>query len=195
MHERDFSKNQKLTTTSTGKGNDVEGKGKQQQTPNITRMQENRINPLDHGTVDVTGVLKDRIQISGKDGQQMGEWNLVGHKRKTSKQSRPAPIKGELEKFNLTIAENQCCLFVSGLNPDVDAQKVKDYIDETFNIKCKYGKMKTKKDKFKSSFKIYVPVDSKDKVMNGSMWGKGIIVNHFLHLRRNIDRELNQVIA
>ncbi|XP_044745937.1 uncharacterized protein LOC123307619 [Coccinella septempunctata] len=153
MHERDLSKNQKLTTTSTGKGHDVECKG--------------------------------------GDGQQMGEWNLVGHKRKTSKRSRPAPIKGELEKFNLTVAENQCCLFVSGLNPDVVAQEVKEYIDETFNIKCKCEKMKTKKDKFKSSFKIYVPVDSKDKVMNGSMWGKGIIVNHFLHLRRNIDRELN----
>lgn len=118
------------------------------------------------------------------------------HQRRTRiRQSRPAPIKGEMDIFNMKIAEQQCCLFLSGLNPNTTSEQVKECIDETFKIDCKCEKMKTRKDKFKSSFKIYIPVDSKNKVLSGNMWGRGIVINHFLHLRRNFSKEANQVAA
>ncbi|KAL3275866.1 hypothetical protein HHI36_020605 [Cryptolaemus montrouzieri] len=121
-------------------------------------------------------------------------WREVVKKR-NPKQTRPVPIKGAMDKFSLTIAEQQSCLFLSGLDPDIEPEEVKEYIDTTFKISSKCEKMKTKKDRFKSSFKVYVPTDSKQQVLNENMWGKGIVINHFLHIRRNFNREVNPVTA
>ncbi|KAL3283558.1 hypothetical protein HHI36_006697 [Cryptolaemus montrouzieri] len=126
--------------------------------------------------------------------QERENWREVVKKR-NPKQTRPVPIKGAMDKFSLTIAEQQSCLFLSGLDPDIEPEEVKEYIDTTFKISSKCEKMKTKKDRFKSSFKVYVPTDSKQQVLNENMWGKGIVINHFLHIRRNFNREVNPVTA
>ncbi|KAL3272259.1 hypothetical protein HHI36_022740 [Cryptolaemus montrouzieri] len=101
--------------------------------------------------------------------QERENWREVVKKR-NPKQTRPVPIKGAMEKFSLTIAEQQSCLFLSGLDPDIEPEEVKEYIDTTFKISSKCEKMKTKKDRFKSSFKVYVPTDSKQQVLNENMW-------------------------
>lgn len=119
------------------------------------------------------------------------EWKKViyGKKKHTLKKERPQPIKGEKGETNLLAAKQLSCLFLTGLKPETTPEQVKNYISETFNLNGTCEKMKTRKDIYKSSFKIYVPYESKEMIMNPSKWEKGISLNHFLHLRRYLPRE------
>lgn len=118
-------------------------------------------------------------------------WKTVVYRnrRQYSTKQRPQPVKGEIETTKLMAAKQLSCLFLTGLKPKTPVEEVKNYITETFNINVSCEEMKTKKDIYKSSFKLYVPLESKEIVMDPNKWGKGISINHFLHLRQYLNRE------
>lgn len=105
---------------------------------------------------------------------------------RSRKNRRPSPIRGENKNFLLQVAEerNSACLFLSGLHPNVGAEEVKQYIDGKTQILCKCEKMKTRNDRYKSSFKIEIPKEMRKTVMSPDFWGKGVVINHFLSVRR-----------
>lgn len=120
-----------------------------------------------------------------------GNWKKVVYKNKKqySTKQRSQPIKGEVETTSLLAAKQLSCLFLTGLKPKTKPEKVKNQINETFNIDETCEAMKTKKEIYKRSFKLYVPLESKETLMDSSKWGKGISINHFIHLRRYLNRE------
>ncbi|KAL3278835.1 hypothetical protein HHI36_016355, partial [Cryptolaemus montrouzieri] len=189
----ELQSNQKLTPTKTITNQEVKKiKGNQQH--NQTTSKQKRETTLLYIEDEISESKEEQQSPKVKIQQERENWREVVKKR-NPKQTRPVPIKGAMDKFSLTIAEQQSCLFLSGLDPDIEPEEVKEYIDTTFKISSKCEKMKTKKDRFKSSFKVYVPTDSKQQVLNENMWGKGIVINHFLHIRRNFNREVNPVTA
>lgn len=131
---------------------------------------------------------REIIHLAGADGnhgEKSGDFTLVTRRSKTDPmRKRPPPIRGTKENFQLSTAEKSSCLFVTGLGPNVSAEHVKEYIDQAVKVQCRCEKMNTRRDKITSSFKIYVPTNVKDALLNEEMWGSGVTVNHFLHLRR-----------
>ncbi|KAL3281433.1 hypothetical protein HHI36_004641 [Cryptolaemus montrouzieri] len=189
----ELKSNQKLTPTKTIANQEVKKiQGNQQH--NQTTSKQKRETTLLYNEDEISESKEEQQSPKVKIQQERENWREVVKKR-NPKQTRPVPIKGAMDKFSLTIAEQQSCLFLSGLDPDIEPEEVKEYIDTTFKMSSKCEKMKTKKDRFKSSFKVYVPTDSKQQVLNENMWGKGIVINHFLHIRRNFNREVNPVTA
>lgn len=111
-------------------------------------------------------------------------WQDV-RKRKYPKIGRPLPVRGGMEDdFQLSVAKKTSFLFLSGLAQDTTNEQIINYIKNKLDIDCKCDKMKTRKDYHKSSFKLEVPVEGKVKIMSPDIWGKGVVINHFLHLRR-----------
>ncbi|KAL3287016.1 hypothetical protein HHI36_001502 [Cryptolaemus montrouzieri] len=164
----ELQSNQKLTPTKTITNQEVKKiQGNQQH--NQTTSKQKRETTLLYIEDEISESKEEQQSPKVKIQQERENWREVVKKR-NPKQTRPVPIKGEMDKFSLTIAEQQSCLFLSGLDPDIEPEEVKEYIDTTFKISSKCEKMKTKKDRFKSSFKVYVPTDSKQQVLNENMW-------------------------
>ncbi|KAL3289100.1 hypothetical protein HHI36_003541 [Cryptolaemus montrouzieri] len=167
----ELQSNQKLTPTKTITNQEVKKiQGNQQH--NQTTSKQKRETTLLYIEDEISESKEEQQSPKVKIQQERENWREVVKKR-NPKQTRPVPIKGAMDKFSLTIAEQQSCLFLSGLDPDIEPEEVKEYIDTTFKISSKCEKMKTKKDRFKSSFKVYVPTDSKQQVLNENMWEKG----------------------
>lgn len=123
-------------------------------------------------------------QQNEQTADKNGTWETVRRKRRLPEQPRPKPIQGCNENSRLKGVEKQSFLFVSGLNREVTSNDLKSFITDTFNCQCICEKMKTRKDKHKSSYKVQVPFNARERVMAADMWGKGISINHFLHIRR-----------
>lgn len=82
------------------------------------------------------------------------------------------------------------CLFLTGLNPDITPEQVKEYVDQAVRVNSLCEKMNTRKSKYTSSFKVRVPTEVRDALMKEEMWGEGVTINHFLNLReRRSQRE------
>ena len=47
----------------------------------------------------------------------------------SSNTSRPAPIKGTRQNFSLPVAKKMAWLFLSGLDPDVTGNQVKEFVE------------------------------------------------------------------
>ncbi|XP_050298883.1 uncharacterized protein LOC126737854 [Anthonomus grandis grandis] len=123
-------------------------------------------------------------ESSASNLEEGNNWQLVtNRKQRRSKQARPEPVLGENCIFSLSVATKKGYIFISGLGVDVDSAQLEKYMKENANVSCKCEKMKTKKQKFLSSFKIEVELEDKKKIMNSQLWGKGVVVNHLLHLR------------
>ncbi|KAL3283721.1 hypothetical protein HHI36_024039 [Cryptolaemus montrouzieri] len=164
----ELKSNQKLTPTKTIANQEVKKiQGNQQH--NQTTSKQKRETTLLYIEDEISESKEEQQSPKVKIQQERENWREVVKKR-NPKQTRPVPIKGAMDKFSLTIAEQQSCLFLSGLDPDIEPEEVKEYIDTTFKMSSKCEKMKTKKDRFKSSFKVYVPTDSKQQVLNENMW-------------------------
>ena len=123
-----------------------------------------------------------------KTQSQDNAWTEVKRKDK-HKRTRPDPIQGskslnEPSPIDLKVAEKQSWLFVTGLSPDITVQEINAYLQSQGIDKSTIEKLKTRKDLYKSSFKICVLRNLRDTVMNSEFWPQGVSVNHFLNLQR-----------
>ena len=130
-------------------------------------------------------------QFNEDDQKQDGHWTIVKTKEK-QKRSRPNPIQGNkiLTGNNTTylkIAEKKSWLFVTGLDANTEAKEIECYLNDQGIQECIIEKLKTKSDRYKSSFKLSVPMNLKETVMDPSFWPVGVSVNHFLNLQRRLE--------
>lgn len=65
-------------------------------------------------------------------------------------------------------------LILSDSIPETKPKEVEEYFEEILNIETKYEKMKIRKNLYKSCFKLFVPYESRENVMNSEMWKKGL---------------------
>lgn len=149
---------------------------------------------------DPTGATGDhlasRAAVDPKNAGERGQsgtsaWTRVARRRGRNRvengagDDRPKPLRGTLEgAAGLAVAEDYAWLFVSGLAPETEPQQIQDYLMENgFKGKCVCTKMKTRRDKYRSSFKLAVPRDVSGRIMSGALWPKGVLVNHFLNIQ------------
>nr|CAI5833310.1 unnamed protein product [Callosobruchus analis] len=75
-------------------------------------------------------------------------------------------------------------LFISGLAPDMTSNMVMDYLEEKkLNVNCSCEKMKTKKEKYVSSFRLAVPYCDREKYLDPKLWPTDTLINHFMNLQ------------
>lgn len=178
-----------MTIRKPALGNDIN----KVQTQTFKQKDETSLNIQSTGQendsdVNIEHARNERIEkkLENFENDEDGNWRKVTYRKRNH--MRPVPIKGAKENFNLTVAKKESCLFLSGLGPEIKPEEVKEYIDKILKIDTKCEKMRTRKDKYRSCFKLYVPYDMREDVMNSDMWGKGVTINFFLHLRRNLER-------
>ncbi|KAL3285608.1 hypothetical protein HHI36_000137 [Cryptolaemus montrouzieri] len=129
----ELQSNQKLTPTKTITNQEVKKiQGNQQH--NQTTSKQKRETTLLYIEDEISESKEEQQSPKVNIQQERENWREVVKKR-NPKQTRPVPIKGAMEKFSLTIAEQQSCLFLSGLDPDIEPEEVKEYIDTTFKIR------------------------------------------------------------
>lgn len=102
---------------------------------------------------------------------------------------RPTHQMGTREtSTDLEVAErpNTSWIFVTGLTPETIPDALKTYVQNNTNIgNVKCEKLLTRKDKWRSSFKIGVPRDEINKIMTADLWPSGIMFSPFMNIRRN----------
>ena len=123
-----------------------------------------------------------------QNGGDQNKWQEVSYKKKNNrpvKGNRPEPLKGSSDdNVTLKTAPQMAFLFVSGLAPEVNSDGILQYL-ETKKLKgCTCKKIKTKKEKYRSSFKLAVPRQDRDKYLVADLWPCGVVINHFLNLQR-----------
>lgn len=82
--------------------------------------------------------------------------------------------------------------FVTGFDPKTGPNDIKDFlVKKGLDRSCVCEQIRTRRDRFCSSFKIGVMSDLRDRVMDADLWPCGVSVNHFLNLqrRRSLGRE------
>lgn len=108
--------------------------------------------------------------------------------------NRPAPQLGinntitglQVAAQSDTSSTAHTWLFVSGFATNTEPDSIANYIKNCTSItECKCEKLLTRKDKWKSSFKVGVPHDQANELMNPRIWPAGILFNHFMNLRRS----------
>ena len=75
-------------------------------------------------------------------------------------------------------------LYVSGLAPEVKEQEVIQYLENQGLKPVGCQKIKTKKEKYRSSFKLSIHHEDREKYLTPVVWPKNVMVNHFLNLQR-----------
>ncbi|KAG5889285.1 hypothetical protein JTB14_007046 [Gonioctena quinquepunctata] len=115
----------------------------------------------------------------------LDQWIIPKRKIRT----RPDPIRGveEIKEGQLrgpVVAQKRAHLFLSVFHPDTKPEEITDYLNNKNFADITCEKMKTKKDKQKSSFKLEVPETLVDELMTPNVWMKGVIINHFYNLQR-----------
>nr|CAI5830339.1 unnamed protein product [Callosobruchus analis] len=107
---------------------------------------------------------------------------------KLSKSTRPEPRRGTSETVScLKVATKLTGLFLSGLTPEATADNIMNFLKEK-NLEngCHCEKMKTKKQKYFSSFRLSVPQEDIDKYLDTSLWPKGTIISPFQNLQHRL---------
>lgn len=125
--------------------------------------------------------MKENVQ---KD--DYNRWTTI-NRRKYPKIDRPEPIKGtgvNSNELGFPLAQKQSWLFISGYGANAPPEIVSKYLREKINIECVCEKIKTRKDHFQSSFKVRIPSNNVADVLSPDLWPEGIMVNHFMSLRR-----------
>lgn len=128
-----------------------------------------------------------------QDKPENEKWELVQRRKIKQRpqhlyQQRPTPIKGSKNSTGLLkAADEKTWLFLSGLDPSTKKDQIIQYLKENGvenadeAVYCE--KMKTKRDKTRSSFRLGVPKSERERIMAENFWTHGIIINHFINLQ------------
>lgn len=130
---------------------------------------------------EVNSVTATGVDDDGADEQ----WHRIERKKKYPKIPRPKPVQGNKEGvMTIRTAKKLSWLFITGFAPDTSQNDVEAYLESQGVNEYGVEKLQTRKDKYKSSFKVSVRADSKDDILKPDFWPLGISVGLFLNLRR-----------
>nr|CAI5818493.1 unnamed protein product [Callosobruchus analis] len=134
------------------------------------------------GNVDIT--ITSHLQ--GRNDDEDDEVFKVVARKRTTKNARPKPCIGSNEsECAPKAAQKFSAVFLSGFEASLQSTKIIEHLkDHQLDKHCVCEKMKTRKEKFYSSFRLSVPQDKKDEIMPPSLWPQGIVINHFRNLQR-----------
>lgn len=157
--------------------------------PTEADVDVNEGGPVVVDSADVDAEVKPAEESENRQSDGNYGWKTVQRRKKAAEypmQKRPQPIYGKKPTSDLEVARSPAYVFISGFKPEISEARLEEHIKGVTGIETKCLKMKTRKQDFKSSFKVEVPRDGKQKIMNPEIWGNGIVVNHFLHIRRRV---------
>lgn len=140
---------------------------------------------------------KSAGSIIEKETETDGNWKRVSYRKtkRPTKSNRPQPVQGCNNETNLKIAQRLAFLFVSGLASDVNEQDVVGYLNSQSLKLVECQKMRTKKEKYRSSFKLTVHYQDREKFLDPAVWPKQVVVNHFMNIQRlTVTTQKNQKI-
>lgn len=116
------------------------------------------------------------------------EWKTVSNRKRPKHlpENRPKPIQGVNKSSSiLEVAKQFYWVFLTGLSKNTESGAILEYLESqhrsTKDIICE--KMKTKSTQI-SSFKLRVPKQQADNILDPELWPEGIKVNHFRNLQR-----------
>lgn len=191
-HENPNRDEQSIDTGSTVKNNKMGNAPAKQLTDDSCLNEENNTNEV--CTNENIGNEKIREKPQEKPvlpenrskSENNEKWKEVSYRnnRRPTKSSRPAPLVGSNSDSNLKAAQRISFLFVSGLAPEVKEQDILEYLKNQNLKPAECIKMKTKKEKYRSSFKLSVSYEEREKFLNTAVWPKNVVINHFLNLQR-----------
>lgn len=84
---------------------------------------------------------------------------------------------------NLEVVQKRHWIFLTGLSFKTEPKDVLTFLQKHQLEKGCVCEKLTTKSKAIGSFKIGVPKDKKDDLMNPQLWPQGVSVNHFLNLQ------------
>lgn len=113
--------------------------------------------------------------------------------RLTNVKLRPGPIEGIKDEVGECVIKAAkfhplTWLFVSRLTLELTPDQIKQYVKENAAVDCECEKLTIRKNRYFSSFKLGVPAENRDQILNAEFWPKGVTVNAFLNLRRIISQ-------
>lgn len=142
-----------------------------------------------HGTRTASQFDEDKDVKEVQKNHENDGFELVKSRRTNRdfpRNTRPNPIKGSNNcTGDLEIAQKVHWVFLSGFSRTMETENIINFLKKhNLQKDCVCEKMKTKKHKQISSFKLGVPNDLKDKVMDPDLWPVGTTINHFINLQR-----------
>lgn len=119
-------------------------------------------------------------------------WKTVRYKTRRQEKlsqneiNRPKPLKGIKQNgdCSLKAAQRKAYLFITGVAPDAKEENIMEYLRQCdIGNGCNCEKIKTKREKYCSSFKLTVPLEDRPKYLCTEIWPDGVTVNHFLNIQ------------
>lgn len=107
------------------------------------------------------------------DGEDdKNKWQKVSYGRKKKRIERPKPVNGTNEnKSDLIVASKISWVFLSGLDSKMEPKDIINCLKlNAIEGHVVFDKMVTKKDKYRSSFKLGIPYENKDAVLSSGLW-------------------------
>lgn len=86
-------------------------------------------------------------------------------------------------------------LFISNVNKEVSSQHICEYIQSKAQVTAIIEKINMKQEKPYNAFKISIPKQKVEMLLNEDFWPDGVTFRHFVHLRRRSltqDKETNE---
>lgn len=88
-----------------------------------------------------------------------------------------------MSEDNLKVADRKAWVFLTQIHKDITEKQVEDYLSKICDAKCE--KLELKSSERMASFRLCVPYEVKDQVMDGKLWPKGALVNRYYFPRRD----------
>lgn len=118
--------------------------------------------------------------------EQQKKRGFKRNNRDRNRNNRPEPLRGTNQNVNsIKIAPRMAFLFISGFAPDIRGTDILEFLkSNNMGDGCDCLKIQTKKDKYRSAFRLAVPYDERDQYFSSALWPQGVLVNHFMNLQR-----------
>lgn len=121
-----------------------------------------------------------------KEGWQQVKNKRSMHMKKSVLNTRQEPLKGTNNSTNclLKSAQKMTQLFLTGLDQKTTSENIKEFLKaNNLDVDCSCEKIRTKNEKYCSSFKLTVPVEHRHLYHCSELWPQGVAINHFQNLK------------
>lgn len=83
----------------------------------------------------------------------------------------------------MKVADRKAWIFLTQIHKDITEKQVEDYLSNICSVKCE--KLELKSSERMASFRLCVPYEVKDQIMDGKLWPRGALVNRYYFPRTN----------
>lgn len=125
----------------------------------------------------------NKPRASNKNGGQVNMRDNSGNKHK--KRIQEVVYGSKCDLGDIKGVPRMGYVHVSKLDPKTTADSVSRYLDQIVPS-CKCEMLDSRFPEIYSSFKVSVPLDNVDKIMNPSVWPTGVRLNRFFHRRPSL---------